>query len=963
MENVKEKEIGLWEDNPISSNGKFYLNEIIKDDLYDRWFAKSETPKIFILNKGRTGNGGTTGFINYARRNGKGLIVSVPNRSIVISKENESREKGHTGCGFAYGGSESNLNNALIKICTWDKTEETSWVNLGLDLIDIDEFMITDFKSFNSPLMVVDEYHKLIEDSNFRPICTNIVKTIIESKNNVVLMSATPNYEFVEFLKDASGKEVVVYNVEYDEEVSVPLVWLKRGKQKLFDIVKEIMRTANEKADIGLVNQVLFFYNNVEGINHIISKMSDEDKLDVEHLCSKDNKKKALLYSEKFNPEKKFHFLTSAHLVGMDVYSYVDKIIFFGGNNTIPAPFSYKDIKQGLGRPRKPYYGNIIPDENEEMDDDMKEAMKKVRKTYSKAYIIHNGMCLNDDLYGVLSADKEVAEEFINDVKESNSVKLKRSDAYIKAFLTYLYCKNKMESMMGWNDGASFQKMMSVYPEYTVEIEEIKQTESFKKRKDISFNKYKEKRLKGEVVSSYRYSAMCEKFIELCGIDKFKNMTRNEIERYIKINDKMKDLSIDNLDGKQKYDLLLGNGYYKGSYLMDVLKYLGEAPMVDGVLNYDMLEEAINKVFGCFCVFDRGDLTKKRSCLYLCVMVEDWETYGKSPKSGTKNSALLYSSLSPILGKNRKKVSLTENRKTTIRVSKKISKPNQKTQCITDLLLHTTLYSLLDDGTEIQTEFFTKILDTPSLIPDIKKNEKWKQLFDEYKKLQSLISEFYKDAPTTLKYPHKKDEMEQIDSIIVDIDDSITYKEFAEIYSDYEYIAYPSISNPDPDNWRKFRVIFTLKNTILIPNDSLAVLKLLRRMVCKYEDKNHQLGSYINQEQWGERIDHDGTPIEISQSMITFLHTLIKSLKTHTHKFKRCENGQFTVAGYWSMEEAISYYEKLIPDPEEGKRYFGLYAIKNRLSEEDCEIFADWLSENHPDKVIAFRNHKRDLVK
>ena len=134
---------------------------------------------------------------------------------------------------------------------------------------------------------------------------------------------------------------------------------------------------------------------------------------------------------------------------------------------------------------------------------------------------------------------------------------------------------------------------------------------------------------------------------------------------------------------------------------VDMLDYVNE-----GVLcaSNERLEETMNKVFGCLCVYDNGNTANKRSCLYLCVMVEDWETYGKSPKSGTKNSPLLYSSLSPILGKNRKKVSLTENRKTTIRVSKKISKPNQKTQCITDLLLHTTLYSLLDDGTEIQTE-------------------------------------------------------------------------------------------------------------------------------------------------------------------------------------------------------------------------------------------------------------------
>lgn len=137
--------------------------------------------------------------------------------------------------------------------------------------------------------------------------------------------------------------------MEYEEEIDTPIVWMERTKkQKLFDVVNEVMRTAREKAECGLVHQVLFFYNSVEGINNILNKLADEDKLEVEHLCSKDSKDKALLYSEEFNTDKKFHFLTSAHLVGMDVYSYIDKVIFIGGNNSISTPLSCMDVKHCL---------------------------------------------------------------------------------------------------------------------------------------------------------------------------------------------------------------------------------------------------------------------------------------------------------------------------------------------------------------------------------------------------------------------------------------------------------------------------------------------------------------------------------------------------------------------------------------------------------------------------------------
>ena len=807
----KIKEEGLWGNNvPIPAGDNFYLNDIITDDLYGEWFAQTKPAKIFVLNKGRCGNGGTTGFINYAKKEFKGLHIIVPNRSIVKSKEGDEE----LCC--VYGGAEGYDKTANIRISTWDKHSTVDeFLKFGMDM---------DGRWWSGSLLVVDEYHKLIEDSNFRPICGKIVKSIIEAESNVVLMSATPNDEFIEFLRDVSGKEVVQYDVKYDDEIDIPIVWMERNKkQKLFDIVNEVMRTAREKAECGLVHQVLFFYNSVEGINNILDKLRDEDKLEVEHLCSKDSKGKALLYSEEFNTNKKFHFLTSAHLVGMDVYSYIDKIIFIGGNNNISMPLSCKDVKQGHGRPRKTYYGDIIPNEDEEMDDDLKEAMKQVRKTYGGSFVIHNGMSMDTKLYGLLKGEKDEAEEYINAVKEANSVKLKKNDIYIKAYLTYLYCKHKMESMDGWNDSASFKKMMTAYPEYTVKVERMKEPESFKQRKDISFKVFKKKRLKGEIVTSYRYSAICEKFIELKGIDCFKNVKRNEIMRYINLNGKMGDVRIDTLNGKQKYDLLLGNGFYRGSYLMDVLKFIGEAPVLDGVLNYEMLEETMNKVFGCFSVYDSGNTANKRSCLYLCVMADDgwWKMFKNGDKSYIRNNNIL----SPILNKNHLKLNL--------RVSKKISKPNRATVSITDYLDSTQLYSMIYDGDDYQKEFFTKIFQDVSVIPNLKQDEEYKKLFDHYKMNQTMISEFYKDTPSSIRYPHKKDEMEKIDCLIIDIDDSITYNEFAKIYSDYEYTAYPSISNTDQDNWRKFRVILPLSQTLSIPNDSLNVLKLMTALLIR----------------------------------------------------------------------------------------------------------------------------------
>ena len=221
-----------------------------------------------------------------------------------------------------------------------------------------------------------------------------------------------------------------------------------------------------------------------------------------------------------------------------------------------------------------------------------------------------------------------------------------------------------------------------------------------------------------------------------------------------------------------------------------------------------------------------------------------------------------------------------------------------------------------------------------------------------------MISEFYKDTPSrSVKYPHKKDEMEKIDCLIVDIDDSISFNEFREIYSDYEWTAYPTISNTDGDNWTKFRVVLPLSQTLSLPNDSLNILKLLRRMVCKYEDKNHQLGSFVNQEQWEMRRDNEGIAIAISQDTVVYLDALLKNLNTYDGKFKKAKDGRFYISNYWDMDRAIAYYHE---HDKKGERHPATFAIKNRLSLEDCEVFENWLRINHPSCWREhWKSHKR----
>ena len=702
-----------------------YLTEILTDRHYEKWFsqAKGDKGKIFVLNKGRCGNGGTMGFINYAREQCKGLIVSVPNRSIVISKER------YDECCCVYGGAENVEKNKNIRICTWDKTDEVAGYNqFGFENIDIDDFASSP-RFWAGSLLVVDEYHKLVDDSNYREVCKKITKTILTTNSNVVLMSATPNYEFIEILEELSGKEIITIDIKYDDKDAHKkgciLQWYDRKKgAKLYNILNEVMRSTREDADkqkarmditkymrykekYGELGQVVVFFSSVDGITKFVNNLPDTSEVEV--LCSEKNKDIVPCYSGAFNKDKRFHFLTSAYFTGMDIDIHIDKVIIIGSNSASYLAYSNKEIKQMLGR---------------------------MRAGYESSFVFTDGKKINKKDYDNAVAMKERCKSIIQCVLASENQEVKKQEWFIDECLSCLYYTQIVENMEGWIDGDAFKQMMSVYPEYTINI-----------------------------------------------------------------------------------------------------------------------------------------------------------------------------------------------------------------------------YSMIEDGDENQKKFFTQLLDKPSLIPKIKQDPTLKKLFDYYKMNQTMISEFYKEVPSSIRYPHKKVEMEKIDCLIIDIDDSITYNEFAEIYSDYEYTAYPSISNTDQDNWRKFRVILPLAQTLSIPNDSLNVLKLLRRMVCKYEDKNHQLPSYVNQEQWDMRRVNNGKVVAFSQDTVVYLDALLKNLNTYDGKFKKVKaDGGFSTPNYWDIDRAIGYYQE---NDKDGERHRATFVIKNRLSEDDCTVFEKWFAANHYDKMHHWKSHKR----
>lgn len=251
------------------------------------------------------------------------------------------------------------------------------------------------------------------------------------------------------------------------------------------------------------------------------------------------------------------------------------------------------------------------------------------------------------------------------------------------------------------------------------------------------------------------------------------------------------------------------------------------------------------------------------------------------------------------------------------------------------------------------------IKDKTNRLNQVKSNKSDLKTWADIKNFCQLqISEFYKN--TTNEYRHIKSEMNEISSLIIDIDNSLHFNKFKELYKDWAWLAYPTISNTAPRSWNKFRVIIPLAHPVKIDGDNnLKVLKALRSTFCAYEDKCHGLGSYVNIEDWREKYMNDGEIYSIEQSDVDLLQHLINAVCDNTKKkFDKKDVESFAVSNkkWWSLDKAIKYYEQ---HDKEGERHQATFVIKNRLSEEDCTVFEKWFAANHYDKMHHWKSHKR----
>lgn len=879
----------------VCKNG-FYLKDNISPTQYETWF---NSKCINVLNKTQCGNGGTTGFINYALVNCKGLLVIVPNVSICKSKEEEYKNCEDVCC--VYGSCTKIIKDAKVVIATYDQFHKL--MNGAIDDFGIDFNEDWTSTIWRGRTILIDEYHKIVDECSFRGVCYDVTRLIKQNPNGVILMSATPHWGYTDFLREyIPEKELRIYTVKYEDEEGILIdrctprsIQIYDVKEKIADIISRMYKSPKNK-------QIVVFYNNRKNICQYIHKMNIQD---VEVLCSQEHSDEfGEFYSMVFNLDKRIHFLTSAYFTGCDINVHVDACVIIGSKSHSFLSYGVRDIKQMIGRFRKGctavhmFYNGKVQD----------------------AYDYNENKTQYDLCVKTLQG---VADDWMND---DESVKIKQKS---------LMLKDQIQNSENWMSIKCLKKMLADNG-YMVKDCIVKEFKALCPVKKLPTADVKKKIIEGYEVGWMenpmvgQYKAYFDKF----GADALMQASQMDVKNWYKIRKNVGDeedrLSI-MLPNELRDAVGLDDGYYSGSYLMACLKYVGVK------CQYDELSIKLIETFDVYACAMNSDSNHKR---------EKWLVIRKYnlPKD---DGVSLYNEYLLKYGKMYDSSIISYNHKR-----------DTQNHCLgmTNFMSNWTFHSLKEIA------LYKWIMeDKEHRLPIVKADATKKKTWDNIKNFkQSKISEMFK--LTKNQYQHSIKEMDHINCLICDIDSGISFSEFKDRYKMYQWTAYPTLNNIDKD-WKKFRVIVPIDNMIVLKGEhNLKVLKLLRKMFCAYEDPNHQMPSYINQEDWEQKYENEGEKWHINQDFVDNLTLRIQNFRdyrnmvfTKNDKF----NSEGKLGGKITFDEAKELFDNSFKLGD-GARHKTLFVIKNRLCADDRELFEDWLvlSPKYKPYLKNWRSHR-----
>ena len=951
---MKHKLVDFTRNIEVKNATQFYLDDILTEEDYKTMMVKK---RIVVLNKTECGNGGTSGIVNFIQSDvcKRGALILVPNRSIVISKEESYMTNPDICC--VYGGKDEINLSARIVIATYDQFNRlmNTLDCSGQTYVNPDD-NIFNGKFWGGRVIVVDEYHKLVDESKFRDVMVGVTDLIVRTDEPVVLMSATPHHEYVKAITNVlyEKKNVVPMNISYKmthKDVRVD----ENGKEVLtkMDIairkrLEEASRRMVKSMSIYEMNpyelpnffkwlidgnkKVCVFYNNVSKMSQILKSIGTDE---CEILCSSDEKQKKKCdkyYSDKYDESKRVHFMTSAYFTGHDIDEEIDECYIIGSRRASNTAISMRDIKQIIGRFRE-YCGwswsgiNIMYLNESKKDEEYESVDKQLNET---EYWLNK---CGDDWVN----DMEAIKMMLNNLKYRD---IKRQFDYwsTPAKLINELRANGYEVFTAVVDGKRVDKpkAMGELPDYTA-LESLSYREAFIKIAN------------GEEVDWREYPDVNKiiEYITLFDVSRTKRgkvivPPRDKVFDYVDFEYNLADIKSE-FEQLSPDDRYIAFGFedcatYKAKKLLNALKYTQEIcpNLVKDELNDGVLPIKFREVFGALMYFDKEGRTKG-SDLWSIIghyMFDRMNEFTSSDDKSTPPHTILreFSYIESLTekcsrwSKNEMKLSYMNRKQPEVQKDGSVkNRCMAKTISFGDIedvlssLKGNRIYDWVNEDKKVR--IYKMKMEIPNLDSLKEKISNWKDIIesgdklsavetkiynkisnktehelkiwyryikdkqDEWKSLknnqQLKISELYRD--TDAEYRHTKGDMNMISCLICDIDSGLPFSEFKDIYKQYKWYAYPTISNTNPIDWNKYRIIVPLPKPVRVDGENnVKVLKALRSMFCPYEDTNHRLPSYINLDDFEHMYENEGEFYNIRQKEVDLLQHLTSVMNTYT---------------------------------------------------------------------------------
>jgi hypothetical protein len=248
-----------------------YLTEQKPFDFLENAFASY--PRIMLQSPAGTGKSYMQGLLAKAAISigSKGCIVVTPTTAITesltitIQKQFEGTKYSCTGLwGECAPRTFIDTNYHSVIVCTYDKLKTL------LEYVNLDDY-----------LLVVDEFHQLINDNSFRQkVCAEVMQIALSAKQ-CLLMSATPNYLLASEIVPQFNFKVLRFMPSITNSIEVQTIVHTDTKNGVLGMVEDFAPSGEGVHCIKLDNNA--------ALEAYITKF---DANDIEHLTSADRKKK-----------------------------------------------------------------------------------------------------------------------------------------------------------------------------------------------------------------------------------------------------------------------------------------------------------------------------------------------------------------------------------------------------------------------------------------------------------------------------------------------------------------------------------------------------------------------------------------------------------------------------------------------------------------------------------------------